>query len=280
MRWSSEEIETLKHLRAQGKNSAEIASVLNRTQKAVLHQLARLGSISKSRRSAYLITSDWHIPHHDREALALLLDTSRKKHIDKLIIAGDFLNLDILSNYVKAESPITIDQELGEARKVVCALLKRFSEICIIPGNHEKRLIRRLNTPLSFASFFAMICGDKRIKVAEKDHLLLTVSRRTFRICHPKNYSRTKLSVTARLADIYHQNIVAGHSHSLGITFSSSGRYLCIDTGGMFDESRIGYIQATTTHPAWNQGFVALYQDKIELYSLSPTLHISWKLPE
>ncbi len=279
MRWSEEEIKVLKELHKEGKNSAEIAQVLKRTQKAVLHQLARLKSITQSRTSAYLITSDWHIPHYDREAFSFLLETAKKKRIEKIIIAGDFLNLDILSSYAKTEA-ITIDQELTEAKAVIKTLLNCFNEIHIIPGNHERRIIRRLNTPLSFVSFFSMIHKDERIKTTEKDHLVVSAGGRAFRICHPKNYSRVKLSVAVQLADIYHQNIVAGHSHSLGITFSRSASFLCIDCGGMFDESKIEYIQATSTHPEWNQGFVALYENKVELYSLSPTLHISWKLPK
>lgn len=276
-RWSEEEDKII--LNNPHLNSQELSELLNRSQKAIMHRRARLRSkdnkISEGGNNSILITSDWHIPHHDKEMLSLLLNTAEESKTSKLIIAGDLLNLDILSTFAKRETPITIDEELKEAREVISALLSQFSDITVIPGNHERRIISRLQTPLSFSAFFKMIINDERVKTVESDFILLNTAAGIFRICHPRNFSRVKLSVAVQLADIYHQHIIAGHSHSLGFTFSRSGKFLCFDSGGLFDEDKIDYIQDTTTHPSWAQGFILLKEDLSEIKLFSPVTSLS-----
>ncbi len=274
MRWSEEEDKVI--LNNPHLNSQELSELLNRSQKAIMHRRARLRSKDNNKASdSVLITSDWHIPHYDKEMLSLLLNTAEENNTRKLIIAGDFLNLDIISRFTKRETPITIDEELEEAKKVINLLLTRFNDITLIPGNHERRIISRLQTPLSFSAFFKMIINDERVKTVENDFILLDTKIGTFRICHPGNYSKVKLSVAVQLADLYHQHIIAGHSHNFGFTFSRSGKFLCFDSGGLFDEDKIDYIKDTTTHPSWAQGFILLKENASEIKLFFPVAHIS-----
>ncbi len=274
MRWSEEEDKII--LNNPHLNSQELSELLNRSQKAIMHRRARLKANSNNKASSnVLITSDWHIPHHDKEMLELLLNTAEENNTRELIIAGDFLNLDIISRYVNRDAPVTIDEELREAREVINTLLLQFNKITVIPGNHERRILHRLQTPLSFSAFFKMIINDERVNTVENDFILLDTAAGIFRICHPRNYSKVKLSVAVQLADLYHQHIIAGHSHSLGFTFSRSGRFLCFDCGGLFDENKIDYIQDTTTHPSWAQGFILLKRDLSEIKLFSPVACLS-----
>lgn len=271
--WSEEEDEII--LNNPKLNSQELSELLNRSQKAIMHRRAKLRGKDNKGNNNILITSDWHIPHYDKEILSLLLNTAKENNTQELIIAGDFLNLDILSTFAKRETPISVDEELKEAKEVISALLSQFSSITVIPGNHERRIISRLQTPLSFSAFFNMIVNDERVKTVENDFILLDTAIGTFRICHPRNYSRVKLSVAVQLADLYHQHIIAGHSHNFGFTFSRSGRFLCFDCGGLFDEDKIEYIKDTTTHPSWEQGFILLRQNEKEIKLFSPVTQVS-----
>lgn len=257
-------------------NSQELSKLLNRSQKAIMHRRARLrGKDNNKASDSVLITSDWHIPHYDKEMLSLLLNTAKENNTQELIIAGDLLNLDIISRYVNRDAPVTIDEELREAREVINILLEQFNKITVIPGNHERRIISRLQTPLSFSAFFNMITSDERVKTVENDFILLDTAIGIFRVCHPGNYSKVKLSVAVQLADLYHQHIIAGHSHNFGFTFSRSGKFLCFDCGGLFDEDKIEYIKDTTTHPSWEQGFILLKQNEKEIKLFSPVAHLS-----
>ena len=161
--WSEEEDGVI--LNNPELNSQELSKLLNRSQKAIMHRRARLrGKDNNKASDSVLITSDWHIPHYDKEMLSLLLNTAKENNTQELIIAGDLLNLDIISRYVNRDAPVTIDEELREAREVINILLEQFNKITVIPGNHERRIISRLQTPLSFSAFFNMITSDERVK--------------------------------------------------------------------------------------------------------------------
>lgn len=274
--WSEEEDKII--LDNPELNSQELSKLLSRSQKAIMHRRVKLRNSNKESDEGdnnILITSDWHIPHYDKEMLSLLLNTAEENNTKELIIAGDFLNLDILSTFAKRETPISVDRELQEAKEVISTLLSQFSDITVIPGNHERRIISRLQTPLSFSAFFNMITSDERVKTVENDFILLDTKIGIFRVCHPGNYSKVKLSVAVQLADLYHQHIIAGHSHNFGFTFSRSGKFLCFDCGGLFDEDKIEYIKDTSTHPSWEQGFILLKEDESEIKLFSPVAQIS-----
>ena len=119
--WSEEEDEII--LNNPELNSQEHSKLLNRSQKAILNRRAKLrGKDNKANEGGnnnILITSDWHIPHYDKEMFSLLLNTAKENNTQELIIAGDFLNLDILSTFAKRETPISIDEELKEAEEAV-----------------------------------------------------------------------------------------------------------------------------------------------------------------
>ena len=274
-RWTPEEEAVIRKYYPE-KNSRELAEILGRSQKAVMHRIAALkrsdpvslgGEQFKeySGNDIFLIASDWHVPYFDEDLALDLLSTAEKRQIKRLIIPGDFLNLDILSNFISF--PYPLEKELSDARELMALLLEAFSEIIFIPGNHERRIIRKLNTPLPWAVFIKLISESEKIITSSHDYLILTTATGHWRICHPENFSRTKGSVAVQLADLYHQHIIAGHSHHLGLNISKSGLYIAIDCGGLFDEKRIEYVQGTNLLPGWNQGYVILDHGRPELIS-------------
>ena len=130
MRWSEEEDRVI--LNNPQLSSQELTKLLNRSQKAIMHRRARLKVNGNNKASSsILITSDWHIPHYDKEMLSLLLNTAKENNTQELIIAGDLLNLDIISRYVNRDAPVTIDEELREAREVINILLEQFNN-CLL----------------------------------------------------------------------------------------------------------------------------------------------------
>ncbi len=86
-------------------------------------------------------------------------------------------------------------------------------------------------------------------------------------ITHPKNYSQTKNRISYRLAGKYECNTCSAHGHFIGMVASESGKYIAIDSGGLFDMKKILYAQNTTTYPVWNQGFVLIVNGFPTLYS-------------
>ena len=274
-RWTPEEEALIKNHYPE-KNSRELAAMLGRSQRAVMHRISALKKTFNKETDAirfeeypgndiFLISSDWHVPNYDEDLALNLLATAEEQKINKLIIPGDFLNLDILSKFVSY--PYPLEKELKNARDLLSLLLETFQQILFIPGNHERRIIRKLNTLLPWELFTNLITDSKQVLTTPRDYLILTTPTGSWRVCHPENYSRTKGSVAVQLADLYHQHIIAGHSHHLGLNISKSGLYVAIDCGGLFDEKKIEYVQGTNLLPGWNQGYVILDHGKPELVS-------------
>jgi len=271
--WSEAEIEQLRVLYQSGVPVKEIAYRLSRSPKAVKRKLERLGIkrqslnfppvFDKPLSSRPLrivgncaVTSDWHVPYHDQKLAHKLFEVCSRERIRKLVIAGDFLDFNSLSPFLSCNRDL--NTELEKAGILLEKIASFFEEVYLLPGNHEFRLSRKLETPLSFNHLVRMLTNAKNIVPTDYDFIELISGEKRWRICHPRNYSQIKCRVAYRLAAKFECNIIAAHGHFFGLTVSESGKYLCIDSGGLFDINLIEYYWNTTTFPAWNQGFVVI----------------------
>lgn len=207
-----------------------------------------------------IVCSDWHIPCHDRDLANKLLEVARREKIKTLVVAGDFFDAYKFSSFDKRENQVSFREEIGEAKGIIEAMLKHFSKILFICGNHERRILRTVFYELDLSDIFKMATKEvhKRVLVSERDYLILHTKQGDWRICHPRNYSQIKGRIAYRLAGKYRTNLIMAHGHFFGLVFSEDGQYIGIDSGGMFDPRKVEYIQDTTTYPEWNQGFVVV----------------------
>lgn len=283
--WSDGETTQLITLYRDGYNVNDISKQLGRTRKAITRKLEKL-NIKRFERKTFswseeiklpqrviiygdaIVTSDWHVPYCDLNLAEKVIDTAKKNKIKKIVIAGDFLNLDILSVFVS--KPYELDKELDNAYDVWSLLSETFEEIIYLPGNHEWRLNRKLETPCEFrriVRMFAQETENCKIITSEYDSITLFSENSEWLICHPKNYSPVKNRIAYKLAGKYECNVISAHGHFCGMVVSESGKYVCIDSGGLFDPNKILYAQNTTTYPVWNQGFVMIVEGKPTIMS-------------
>ena len=106
-----------------------------------------------------------------------------------------------------------------------------------------------------------------KVITSEYDSITLFSENSEWLICHPKNYSPVKNRIAYRLAGKYECNVISAHGHFCGMVVSESGKYICIDSGGLFDPNKILYAQNTTTYPVWNQGFAMVVGGKPTIMS-------------
>jgi predicted phosphodiesterase len=283
--WSDGETTQLITLYRDGYNVRDISKQLGRTRKSITRKLENL-NVKRFERKTFkwseeiklpqrviiygdaIVTSDWHVPYCDLNLAEKVIDTAKKNKIKKIVIAGDFLNLDILSVFVS--KPYELDKELDNAYDVWSLLSETFEEIIYLPGNHEWRLNRKLETPCEFrriVRMFAQETENCKIITSEYDSITLFSENSEWLICHPKNYSQIKNRIAYRLAGKYECNTISAHGHFCGMVVSESGKYVCIDSGGLFDPNKILYAQNTTTYPVWNQGFAMVVGGKPTILS-------------
>ena len=211
-----------------------------------------------------LIGSDFHIPFHSNFYLHLLLSYAREHNVKTLICPGDFLDCFVVSRFINYQyGGLTFEEELRSAGEVMKELTDTFTHIYFTRGNHESFWLTKLegynNIHDLFKLFTTGIAKEGTdYTVTNYDHLILNDN---WYICHPINYSRIPLSIPRKLATKLQMNICCAHEHRLGICKDESGKYYTIETGGIFDPTKIEYLKSSTTFPAQVQGFIYLKDD-------------------
>ena len=135
------------------------------------------------------------------------------------------------------ENVSNISAEMRAARQVVEALTRNFKEVDFVIGNHEGRLLRAFQSPVSPDDVLRLIdAGSWRI--APYYWMRLFSGGQTYLIEHPGAAART---TAARLAAKYQTHVIMGHSHLFDYRKDASGRFHAITSGCCVDESRLPY---------------------------------------
>jgi len=223
----------------------------------------------------------FHIPCHDDALIDYMIGVCKDRNVKKLAVDGDFLDCDNLSIFTSTtesnrSNVITWKAEKDEGRKVMTRLLEWFDDIYICAGNHENRIIALTGGKEGFKDIIAAMMPrdnisiseyERRVHVTIDDFMILNHTYvdengnnrvQEWRLCHPKNFSILPLRVARALAAKFEMNIHMAHGHNLLVGRNISGKYICIEGGGLFDREALEYTCRTTTHPVMRSGFFIL----------------------
>lgn len=210
----------------------------------------------------YAITADWHIPLYDPEYVNRFIEDARERNVRDLVVAGDFFNMDSLSQYQPKQDSAGLEAELNESMMVMKALLESFDKITYLWGNHDARLHKALGFTIQFKEAMKLVFGSlgvdalERITFTNLDHLWLGAEEEErWYVCHPGSYTRIPLSTARTLATKYNASVITAHSHHCAVGYSINGRNVVAEIGGLFDRHKTGYLQRSTTFPTWAQGY-------------------------
>jgi predicted MPP superfamily phosphohydrolase len=96
----------------------------------------------------WAVTADWHVPLYDADLVNIFLDDAAP--FKNLLIAGDFLNGDSLSQYFPKQKSAGLEKELNEAQNLMEILCSNFSNIVFLMGNHDYRYTKSAEYRESF----------------------------------------------------------------------------------------------------------------------------------
>jgi len=227
-----------------------------------------------------LILPDPHFPLHNAEYINACVDIALNFGVDTVGIPGDITEQSVFS-YFGRDIGVEWKHEKAATKDAIIALGQTFRRVVLAPGNHDVRIIRRLEHSVNEDDWVDMLREwfvdlGNRLTITPYHWFLVQSGDRTFRVTHPKNSNRIPTSVAVRLCHKYRQSIISGHSHVTGIRRDESGGDWCIDAGMCADETRMRYMMMEdSTRPATNLGAVLiidgtpilLEEDTLALYA-------------
>ena len=221
-------------------------------------------------RGDWAVTADWHVPLYDAKLVNEFLDEAAD--YNNLLIAGDFLNGDSLSQYMPKQKSAGIDKEIDEARNLMEILANNFKRIVFLKGNHDYRYVKSTEYRTDFVTamsevFDGVPLNGSHLKFSNLDHAYINSNGEKYFIAHPTSYSKTPLTNPKNIAEIKKCHVLTAHTHHCAMGWDASGAYVIGELGGFFNISQTEYLQDTTTYPNWCNGYWFITRGKPDMVS-------------
>lgn len=220
-----------------------------------------------------MIISDIHYPFEDPKAVNIMLKIHQHCRPETVVINGDMLDFSELSHFTRDK---LADKPIKESIEEACVLIKklqRYSNVIYHIGNHEARLQKYLlsNAPEveHLLKFDKLINNelDTPIKIVEnigRDTIAKYFNDRLL-IGHFNKALKNSAYTAKALVDQYKMNIIQGHTHRLGMYYTTGAKKTLIGVeGGCLCNIRPQYVNL----PNWQAGFIMArgYEDIETIY--------------
>lgn len=242
----------------------------DRRREAVSELIARK---YQGKRAKILYMSDLHVPFTMYEAVTDLIEKNRDADI--VVINGDLLDLFAVSKFAK-DKEVAMRRELNEGRELLEFIARRFKDVVITEGNHERRL----------KSFIKAVVPEDLQFLFPNDVLQMLVNGEVLGkgklgnvhvvgswwvklfdtiFAHPDNYSNANLKTVQNTSEhfsiikgIPHRACVIGHTHRAGKLIS--GDVMLMETGCLcFDMDY--HMGSNFTRTKWTRAYAVINFD-------------------
>lgn len=214
------------------------------------------------------VTADWHHPLADYGLINTFIDQARDlKATNWLVVAGDWFHVDALSSFDYKQDTAGLPKEIKASATTMTKVLETFDRVYLSWGNHDARLHKSLGYKVSFSQSMRMLFADldtslmERIQLSNLDHIWIDTARGPYYVAHPKAYNSVPLTTARKLASKYLSHVVTGHSHHTALGHDVSSEFVIAEIGGFFKKEKTEYLQRTTTHGVWQNGYGFIDRD-------------------
>jgi predicted phosphodiesterase len=220
-----------------------------------------------------LYLADLHIPFTMYEEVVEIC----KQHADAdiVVINGDLLDLFAVSKFAK-DKEVALRRELQEGREFLEFLSKRYKDVVVTEGNHERRLKSFIKAviPVDMQFLFPDDCLQmiQSGEVLEKEplknvHIVGSWWIKLFDtiFAHPDNYSNATLKTVQNTSEFFsiikgisHKACIIGHTHRAGKIVS--GEVLLMETGCLCHD--MDYHNGSNfTRTRWTRAYAVIQID-------------------
>ena len=203
-----------------------------------------------------LVMSDSHVPYHDARFINNCISLAESWGITNLCLAGDTMDVSALSPFSNRPEA-TLRKELSDAQKFLLGLSSTFSDILLLPGNHERRLLHFLNEQLGMEHFLSLVGVSSNIRTSSYSFAIIG---NKWIVGHPRNASVVAGRVPVVISRKYPgMSLATGHGHMAGLVVAEDGERMMVDLGMTADPKRLDWVaENLTARPSMAQGAVIL----------------------
>ena len=222
----------------------------------------------------FIAICDIHVPCTDYD-FAMLPAAIARKHLPAgerfLVVHGDVFNADAFSRWPKLVKVPTWAEERDAGSNLFAIWAKTFDKIFVMPGNHDYRVLTRLDGEISFPGMvwdmaseqdsdlkqmFGALFSTDRLSVSSVDHCFINTTRGRYTVMHGTSYGKNPLTNANEYSQRYQSHIISGHEHHIGITKDLFDRYWLINNGGLYDPNKLSYVSLQASKkPVMKKGF-------------------------
>jgi hypothetical protein len=156
-----------------------------------------------------------------------------------------------------ADNRQTDNDEIKAGAKALKILAQVFEQIYCVIGNHDDRLLRKLQAPMTPQTLLNFMGLTEKCWLIKPYYFCnLTSGGELWRIEHQR---AAGINVAIRQADIHDCNVICAHNHLQAFNWSTNGKHYAISSGCCVDEKRLAYAaQRDSNSPAHKIGAVII----------------------
>lgn len=213
----------------------------------------------------WLYCADVHAPMHDNMWIERLCRVAYHLAVSDLVIGGDFFDFAELSSHGSDIEVPDINRALELSGEVLRYIKSHFERVFMLPGNHCRRLAKRLDKNLSFRNLVKMAVGDMTgIFTTDDDYFFING---TWTVGHPRFFAQFPAKGLEMVAVQRQRNVIGAHSHTLGLI--RHGQFLCASPGHLMRSDLVPYVQRSDGMSKFadqdaSQGFVLVEHTKAD----------------
>ena len=210
-----------------------------------------------------LIGADLHMPYHNTDMLNVLIETGRKLRIKNLVLVGDTFDFKTLYTKTVNSKALSWIAEQKIAKDILIQMSKHFI-IDIVPGNHELRLSKLLQSIEDAEDFYKLLYANPKI-VFHDVHQHIAIND----WLHVSHYGNTKIKLAKaeRIANVHRKSLLVFHSHRFAFCVADSGIEVIGEGLHLTRPELHEYAQVhLSDFSQWVEGFWILKDDKIYPY--------------
>ena len=207
-------------LRAEGKDTKEIANMLNISRRSVQRYLKRSKTkvqpipkplVAVEPMARVLVIGDLHCPFDNPKYLDFLKEIYERYHCTRVVCIGDMVDMSTLSRHQPEAEALGVPDEFTKAKEHLKKYMEAFPHMSICWGNHTQRLLQRAND--AGIPEFCLKSLRELFELPETWEIADTWEINGVTYLHGTQFNSRNILTTA--ANYTSGSIAFGHQHSL-----------------------------------------------------------------